>query len=225
MFDFTAPVQKPETIAPVPMDTYDVLRAAFDFFNRELFFNKLSPCLIILHRHRTAYGYFHASHMAATVDAKFPWNKQDAVHEIALNPMHIRVRKPKETLATLVHEMVHQQQQELGKPPKNVYHNRQWAAMMKEVGLHPSDTGKVGGAETGRYVSHYVIADGPFDMAFDAFEKQQKLSLFGDLPNPIVKKTRTSKFKFYCPDCDQVCWAKEGASLICGECETPMELT
>jgi len=207
-----------------PMDTYQVLSNAFAHFNKELFGGKLSPCLIILHRHRSAYGYFHASHMAATADEKFPWNKQDAVHEIALNPMHIRTRTAKQTLSTLVHEMVHQLQQEHGKPPKNAYHNRQWAAMMKEAGLQPSDTGKPGGAETGRYVSHYVIEGGPFDAAFDVFEKAYPLSLFGDLPNPIKKKQRSSKFKFECPECQQRAWAKEGASLICGECDIEMEL-
>lgn|SRR5215471_139803 len=221
-FETAKPLEKPADIM-VPMDTYDVLRDAFDFFNKELFDGKLSDCLIILHRHRTAYGYFHASHMAA-VENSMPWEKQKAVHEIALNPMHIRVRKPKETLATLVHEMVHQQQQEHGKPPKNVYHNKQWAQMMKDVGLQPSDTGKIGGAETGRYVSHYVIAGGRFDLAFDVFEKQQSLALFGDLPNPAKKKQRTSKFKFECPECEQCAWAKEGAALICGDCEIEMEL-
>ena len=43
-----------------PMDTYDVLRDAFKRFNKELFEDKLSDCMILLHRHRSAYGYFWA---------------------------------------------------------------------------------------------------------------------------------------------------------------------
>ncbi len=31
-----------------PMETYDVLREAFQFFNKELFSDKLSDCLILL---------------------------------------------------------------------------------------------------------------------------------------------------------------------------------
>lgn len=200
-----------------PMATYGMLTDAFAFFNKELFSDKLSPCLIILHRHRSAYGYFCASHMAGS-DAKKP------VHEIALNPKHIRERKPRDTISTFVHEMVHQWQQEHGKPPKSAYHNKQWAKMMHDVGLHPSTTGKPNGAETGRSVSHYIVTDGPFAVAYAKFEKKNKLELFGDLPDPLKKKNKQSKFKFECGSCDQVCWAKEGASLVCGECEEPMEL-
>lgn len=199
-----------------PMGTYDLLNDAFVFFNKELFAGKLSPCLIILHRHRSAYGYFHASHMAGT-DAKTP------THEIALNPRHLRERKPRDTMGTLVHEMVHQLQQEHGKPPKSAYHNKEWAKMMHDVGLHPSTTGKPGGAETGRNCSHFIVTNGPFAVAYAKFEKKTKLELFGDLPEPEKKKNKQSKFKFEC-NCGQTCWGKEGLSVICAECDEAMEL-
>ena len=200
-----------------PMETYDVLRAAFNYFNSELFNNKLSESLILLHRHRNAYGYFCAD--------RFSQNGSKVnVHEIALNPSHIRERKPKETFSTLVHEMVHQFQEEHGKPPKNVYHNKQWAEMMKKVGLYPSDTAKPGGAETGRYVSHYIVKDGGFDTAFDNFAKKYDMTLFGDTVTFTKKaKSKTSKFKFVCPECGQNAWAKVTAKLICGDCEVDME--
>lgn len=199
-----------------PMETYDVLREAFTFFNKELFDNKLADSLILLHRHRNAYGYFCAD--------RFANGSKTTVHEIALNPSHIRERKPKETFSTLVHEMVHQLQQEHGKPPKNVYHNRQWAAFMKDVGLFPSDTGKPGGHETGRYVSHYVVKKGRFDLAFERFQKKYNMDLFGDVLTASKKgKVKTSKYKFVCPECEQNAWAKQTATLICGECEVPMK--
>ena len=199
-----------------PMETYDVLREAFIFFNRELFDNKLSDCLILLHRHRSAFGYFHADRFAQN-------GSKTTVHEIALNPSHIRERKPHETFSTLVHEMVHQLQQEHGKPPKNVYHNKQWAAMMKDVGLFPSDTGKPGGHETGRYVSHYIVKNGRFDLAFDRFQKKYDMTLFGDVITASKKgKVKTSKFKFQCPECGQNAGAKLTAKLLCGECEEAM---
>jgi predicted SprT family Zn-dependent metalloprotease len=202
-----------------PMDTYDVLRAAFNYFNKELFEGKLSESLILLHRHRSAYGYFCADRFAAN-------GSKTKVHEIALNPSHIRERKPKDTFGTLAHEMVHQLQQEHGTPPKNAYHNKQWAEMMKHIGLHPSDTGKPGGAETGRYVSHYVVAGGPFDMAFSNFQRKYDLALLGDIAVASKKgKVKTSKFKFVCPECGQNAWAKVTAKLVCGDCdETMMEV-
>jgi predicted SprT family Zn-dependent metalloprotease len=191
-----------------PMETYDVLHEAFQFFNRELFADKLSDCLILLHRHRSAYGYFWAEQFTGKI------------HEIALNPTHIRTRKPRDTFSTLAHEMVHQLQQEHGKPPKNAYHNKQWAGMMKTIGLQPDD-GE--GKETGRYVSHKIIADGPFDTAFAKFAKKYDCNLLGTMPNIKKQKGKTSKFKFVCPDCDQNAWAKETAKLVCGECSTEME--
>jgi len=199
-----------------PMETYDVLREAFMFFNKKLFNGKLSDSLILLHRHRNAYGYFCADRLAQSGSKK-------TIHEIALNPSHIRERKPRETFGTLAHEMVHQLQQEHGTPPKNVYHNRQWAAMMKQIGLYPSDSGKPGGAETGRYVGHYIINGGLFDTVFTEFAKKHDMSLFGDMPVAAKLKGKTSKFKFVCPECGQNAWAKITAKLICGECGEAME--
>lgn len=209
-----------------PMDTYTVLDDAFNFFNKELFKGTLSHALIILHRHRNAYGYFCADRMAMA-NGQIDGTKnpvKNKVHEIALNPQHIRTRKAKDTFSTLVHEMVHQLQQEHGKPPKGAYHNKQWAAMMKEVGLYPSDTAAPGGAETGRYVSHYIVKGGLFDIAFEKFAAKHDLTLFGDLPFAKKEKTKTSKHKFECPECQQCCWGKATGSFICGECEEVMEL-
>lgn len=204
-----------------PMDTYKTFEDAFNHFNRRLFAGKLSPCLIVLHRHRSAYGYFWADRQAAQGEKD---NTKNKIHEIAMNPQHIRTRNVKDTFSTFVHEMVHQYQQEHGKPPKNAYHNKQWAAMMKDVGLHPSDTAAPGGKETGRYVSHYIVKGGLFDREYDAFAKTRDLSLFGDLPMGAKKKAKTSKHKFECPECQQCCWGKETGSFICGECEAPMEI-
>jgi hypothetical protein len=44
-----------------------------------------------------------------------------------------------------------------GIPPRRSYHDRQWAATMKEIGLRPSTTGEPGGKETGQSVTHYIL--------------------------------------------------------------------
>jgi predicted SprT family Zn-dependent metalloprotease len=197
-----------------PMETYVVLHDAFTFFNKELFDSKLSDSLILLHRHRSAYGYFCADRFAAN-------GSKTTVHEIALNPSHIRERKPKDTFGTLVHEMVHQLQQEHGKPPKNAYHNKQWAAMMKQIGLQPDD-GE--GNETGRYVSHKIVRGGRFDVAYEKFQENYDMKLFGDIITASKKeKGKTSKFKFVCPECGQNAWAKITAKLNCRDCNLEME--
>ncbi len=197
-----------------PMETYNVLREAFNFFNKELFGGKLSECMILLHRHRSAYGYFWADRFGQN-------GSKTTVHEIALNPSHIRVRKPVDTFSTLAHEMVHQLQQEDGTPPKGAYHNKQWAAMMKEIGLQPDDGD---GNETGRYVSHKIVKNGRFDVAYQTFAAKRDMTLFGDLPDTKKKgKGKTSKFKFVCPECNQNAWAKVTAKLVCGDCDEVME--
>ena len=138
-----------------------------------------------------------------------------------MNPSHIRVRKPKDTFGTLAHEMVHQLQQEHGTPPKGAYHNKQWAAMMKQIGLQPDD-GE--GNETGRYVSHKIIKGGRFDVVYEELAAERDMTLFGDLPDPKKKKKgKTSKFKFTCPECNQNAWAKVTAKLVCGDCDAEME--
>jgi hypothetical protein len=112
--------------------------------------------------------------------------------------------------------MVHAWQQTHGKPDCS-YHDRQWAAKMKEIGLHPSATGEPGGKETGKQMSHYIVSGGPYAQAYQklqasgfelrwesrSFEKQQKAK-------------RASKTKFTCPGCGQNAWAKPDAKLICG---------
>ena len=108
--------------------TYDELRAAYDFFNAELFAGILPPCLITMQRKAKAYGYF-AGGRFGTKDG------QQITDEIALNPSHFRERTTEQSLSTLAHEMVHLRQHHFGKPSRTGYHNREWARMMREIGL------------------------------------------------------------------------------------------
>jgi hypothetical protein len=51
-------------------------------------------------------------------------------------------------------------------------HNKEWAAMMKAVGLIPSDTAAPGGREVGQKVSHPIEAGGRFERACAELVKQ-----------------------------------------------------
>jgi hypothetical protein len=82
-----------------------------------------------------------------------------------LNPDHFKGRSITDTLSTLVHEMAHVWQHAHGKPTRNGYHNKEWAAKMDSLGLNPSSTGAPGGKRTGQSVSHYIAAGGPFAVA------------------------------------------------------------
>lgn len=201
--------------------TYGDLNRAYDFFNARLFSNTLPRCLITMQRHKGAYGYF-APQRFGSRDGKI------ITDEIALNPMYFGERDARAILSTLTHEMAHLWQQHFGKPSRGGYHNKEWASKMVEIGLHPSSTGQPGGKETGQKVSHYIITDAAFDLAFKELAKDGINDLFGDRWSEDEKATKTkakknaSKTAFECPDCGLKAWAKSDAKLMCGECEVIM---
>ena len=205
-----------------PTRTYTSLEAAYDFFNRELFGGTLPPCLITMQRHKGAYGYFSGERFASVGDP------QEITDEIALNPAHFASRTPTATLSTLVHEMVHLWQHHSGKPSRTGYHNKEWAAKMREIGLMPSDTGQPGGKDTGQKVSHYIEAGGRFELACTAYLATGAAILYSDRAGDgdaakTRKKKAASKTKYTCPGCGTNAWAKPGTNLVCGDCNEAME--
>jgi hypothetical protein len=198
--------------------TYQGLTEAYDFFNARLFGGKLPRCLITMQRQKGAFGYF-AGKRFGTKDGA------EVTDEIALNPAHFRSRTTEESLSTLAHEMCHLEQDHFGKPGRTSYHNREWAGMMKAIGLIPSATGLPGGKETGQKVSHYIAPGGPFDVACTELVKTgfavRYVELWSD-PEKRKKKA-ASKTKYTCPDCGLNAWGKPEIHLVCGDCETRME--
>src|SRR5919109_5594864 len=145
--------------AAITITEYQGFQRAYDFFNRELFGGSLPQVLVTLHRHANTRGYFSPERFSGRIT-------EAAVHELALNPDNFTGRTDELILSTLVHEMCHVWQQTYGKAPRKGYHDRQWAAKMKEVGLQPSSTGEEGGKETGQRVSHYIIPNGRYAKAY-----------------------------------------------------------
>ena len=131
---------------------YQGFQQAYDFFNRELFDKGLPQVLVTLQRHANTRGYFSPERFNGRID-------ETAVHELALNPDTFSGRTDEMILSTLAHEMAHVWQQTHGKPSRRGYHDRQWAAKMREIGLQPSSTGETGGKETGQNVSQYICPE------------------------------------------------------------------
>jgi len=204
-------------LTPTEM-TYGEFQRAFEFFNERLFGMRLPHVLITLKCKPKSLGHF-ASDRFAEIAAQ-----DSRAHEIAMNPLHFSVRSLKDTLSTLVHEMVHLRQHAEGKACRPGYHDRVWAGMMKEIGLYPSDTAAPGGSETGQKMSHYIVEAGPYDLACDELISMGFTLTWADAGAYDRKKTKTvvSKCKFTCPDCEQNAWAKPTGSLVCGECDVPM---
>ena len=136
-------------------------------------------------------------------------------HELALNPDAFISQTDEQVCQTLVHEMVHVWQEQYGQPGSRGYHNKQWAAQ-KAVGLQPSNTGMVGGKETGQRMSHYIIPNGRFAHAFAALTMTEwKLNLESAHFDRSVHKNKT---KFTCPGCGQNAWGKPDLAILCEPC-------
>lgn len=198
-------------------EAYGEFQEAYDFFNNSLFAGKLPTCLITLHREsKRTRGYFAHNRFVPLADGR------TATDEIAMNPMHFATRSVVEVLSTLAHEMVHLWQAHCGKPSRVAYHNKEWAAKMKEIGLQPSDSGKPGGKETGQKMTHYIIEGGAFELAAAELVRGGFTLSWADAASgaeaPTKAKKSGSRVKFTCPECAANAWGKSGLKLICGEC-------
>jgi predicted SprT family Zn-dependent metalloprotease len=202
-----------ERITPIE---YSGLQDAFDHFNRELFDDTLPDVFITYQRRAHSRGYFSPDRFSAR-GGKF------GRHELALNPDGFVDRTDEQICSTLAHEMAHVWQQAHGSPGAGRYHNKEWAAKMKSIGLMPSSTGMVGGKQTGYQVSHYIIPDGAFAASFE------RLATTGwqlNLQSALIegpKGGRNSKTKFTCVDCGQNAWGKPDLAIICEPCGVKMK--
>ena len=238
--NFDRPIESlaPSATPDPTRETYLGWAYAGDFYNVELFGGELPPFLITYQRSRKSYGYFAGDQF---VDlnlvpdfARLLSSLKSAtagIDEIAINSTHLHERPVEQTLATLVHEMAHLKRYRLIKPrPTPGYHDKKWARIMLEVGLMPSVTGEPGEKTTGQKVSHYIIPGGRFEIATHELLRRgftiRYLEFEQENNNLTLRRERSkaSKSRFSCVNCQpaQNAWAKPGAHLICGDCNTPM---
>jgi predicted SprT family Zn-dependent metalloprotease len=200
--------------------TYTSLTMAYDFFSMELFSGALPPCLITVQRKKGSFGYFSGERFQNTA------HQEEITDEIALNPSHFATRTPEQVLSTLAHEMVHLWQHHYGSPPRKSYHDKEWARKMREIGLIPTATGERGGKETGQQMAHLIAEGGRFKLACQSLLAAHPAILYSDrapTEDTIRKKKLASKTKYTCPSCGLNAWAKPDVSLVCGECQLPMQ--
>lgn len=204
------------TYSHASRETYEALDEAFHHFNAALFEERLPVPFFTLQRKKGCHGYFWAEQYQDR-------GKTEYAHEIALNPLTM-CRDVKTVLSTLVHEMVHLEQQEYGTPGKGGNHNVEWGKWMDRVGLEPTSTGQPGGKRTGRKVAHMIVEGGPFDKACDdLLSRGFTLNWHATEQQVGAKKVDKSKVRHTCPSCGQNAWAKAGARISCGDCDEMME--
>ena len=199
-----------EAITPAE---YRAFQQAYDFFNAELFAGSLPHVLVTLQRHAKARGYFAPERFTGRSEGI------TTAHELAMNPDRFTGRSDEQILSTLAHEMAHVWQQTHGTPPRRSYHDREWAAKMKEIGLQPTTTGEPGGKETGQSVTHYIIPGGAYAEVYAKLKARGLQLHWQSAPEgKLAKVKQASKTKFTCPECGQNAWGKPDTLLICGVC-------
>jgi hypothetical protein len=204
----TANNQKREAITPIE---YSGLQEAYDHFNAALFDGTLPDVFITYQRKAHSFGYFSADRFSGRI-GKF------GKHELALNPDGFINQTDEQVCQTLVHEMTHVWQHAHGKPSARGYHNKEWAAKMKSIGLQPSSTGMVGGKETGQKMMDYIIPNGYATLAAAGW----KLNL-QSAHRPGQKGGTNSKTKFTCSSCGQNAWGKPDLAITCTLCRIEMK--
>jgi hypothetical protein len=182
-------------IAPTELQ-YSALQTAFTFFNRELFGDRLPPCLLTLQRHHGALGFYAAGRFTALN------GDGTRTDELALNPAHFRTRGWRDVCSTLVHEMCHLEVQHFCRPVRTGYHDQQWVDSMKRIGLQPTSTGAPGGRERGYHMDHLIVEGGRFARAFDELQRTTTIT-WGDAvaEQQSASKPKAKRIKFVCPRC------------------------
>ena len=204
-----------EPLAITPIE-YSGLQEAYDHFGRELFGGKLPDVFITYQRKAHSTGYFSPDRFSGRIGS---FGK----HELALNPDGFIGQSDEQVTQTLVHEMVHVWQHAFGTPSKRGYHNKEWAAKMKAIGLQPSSTGMVGGKETGQRMLDYIIPDGAFTIAFAELASMGWRLNLQSAHRPGPKDgTNNSKTKFTCSRCGQNVWGKPDSHVGCWDCKVQM---
>lgn len=229
---------------PLPTPTeqqFNALNGAYKYFNRKLFNNELPGCILNFSRLKGTHGFLAPERWKRVDEEEF------GTHEISLTPTTL-YRPPIQIFSTLVHEMCHLWQWEFGSPSRNGYHNKEWAAKTKQVGLIPSNTGKPEGKETGQRMTHYIEEGGRYQKAFEKMPKRYILpftSLDGELMRSLIEGSGTdgseeevderkkrlrklrpvsrNKTKYSCPGCQANVWGKPGLKIRCEGCDQLFE--
>jgi predicted SprT family Zn-dependent metalloprotease len=202
--------------------TYREWQVAYDHFNEELFGGKLPDCLITLeNKSKHILGYFESGRYKSIIG--------EINDGLIMNPIHFRNRSIEATMSTLVHEMCHSWQHNFGKKKSlHSYHNKEWSAQMKQIGLIPSDTGEPGGAETGQKMTHYIAEDGLFKESCNRLLTKEFVISWGwnkdiedegDTPSGKSGK----RYKYFC-SCNEYTLGKPDLDLMCKKCGTDLVL-
>lgn len=182
---------------------------AFDHLNKVVWGGKLkAPMLLLTRDSRIVGGHFAAK----------KWTDEDGtlIHEIAVNANCVADQDPMTIFGILAHEMAHLWQQDHGSPTRGGYHNEEWMAEARRIGLTIEGGGQRVSTEIepGGLVEK-AIASMPEEAVFPWMSAE---AVNGEPKNDDKPKGKSGiRSRYTCPVCGLNAWAKPGVTIICGE--------
>lgn len=187
---------------------------AFDLLNSRFFESALSKSVITIYPTPCAYGHFTPWHS---------WEGADGEKYCEINLGAETVNRPViESIATLVHEMVHQYCFEKGIKDTSrggTYHNKRFKAEAEARGLSISYDNRIGWSIT---KPGKALLDMERDGAFEECERElNRLGGTGRSGAPGTKKASSTR-KYVCPCCGMSVRATKAVHIMCMDCSEEM---
>ena len=201
------------------------LNKVFDLLNAEFFESALSRPTITIQSTPKAYGHFSLR--------EDTWiSKIGGTHEINIGAGTLS-RPIEEVAATLLHEMVHYYNYEMGVQDcsrGNTYHNRRFKEAAEQRGLNVSHSDKYGWSHTSpsdellEFVLKYDLRDILINRnEFSGFQITGTGTHSG-VPYAGVAPRKSSSRKYVCPCCGMSVRATRAVNVMCMDCDEPLLL-
>ena len=188
------------------------LESLFSKFNKAFFEGKLEQPVITVSPDTTKGAYGWCTGWKAWQDS----NKEGGFYEINLCAEYLN-RPFEDTCCTLIHEMVHLWNLQLGVQDTSrsgTYHNEKFKEAAEAHGLIVEKTAQHGYSTT-------TLA--PATLTFIQSLGKNSFSLVRPRPLGLkgASKAKQSSRKYVCPGCGAIIRATKEVYVICGDCELP----
>jgi len=163
------------------------------------------PVLMLDRLRNTCYGHFRPGR-----------NGFGLRNEIAINKNCINLKKYWQVLGTLLHELLHAEQEQIGKPGKSNYHNKKFRSRAEVLGLIVGQCGHTSFAPAPSYFWDLLEKYGievprieepdPIIVSKSACSGSSKLKLWicSCKPEPVRARVAISEFHARCLNCGQL---------------------